>query len=86
MISPVFYWAWESVLAKLPQLRAEWSAPTVFGEGAEAAVGCVWEMQIVAHETQAWVDAMLGGRSAAEGSTRYLAASAPGAAALEREM
>ena len=86
VISPVFYWVWESVLAKLPQLRAEWSAPAVFGNGAEVALGCVWEMQIVTHETQAWVETMLSGRPARQESARYLDATAPGAVALEGEI
>ncbi|WP_208352823.1 hypothetical protein [Pseudaestuariivita rosea] len=61
VVSPTFYWQWGSVLAKAPQIRARWEAPTVFGDGVDQVVGCLWEMDIVRFETDAWRAKMLGG-------------------------
>ncbi|MBY5934829.1 hypothetical protein KUV51_17610 [Tateyamaria omphalii] len=59
VVSPMFYWQWGSVLANIPQMRANWDRPTDFGDGKTEVVGCVWEMNIVIHETQAWTEIML---------------------------
>ena len=72
-VSPVFYWQWGSVLANIDQMRANWATPTKFGNGVSEVVGCVWEMQIVAFETDAWVRTVLGRDAApADGLSRYL--------------
>ncbi len=60
IVSPVFYWQWGSVLARIGQRRAAWVDPMTFKDGVEEVVGCIWEMNIVLHETRAWQDAMLG--------------------------
>ena len=61
VVSPVFYWQWGSVLANLPQMRAPWEKPTEFAEGVTEVAGCVWEMQIVQFEVDAWIDTLLAG-------------------------
>ncbi len=61
VVSPVFYWQWGSVLARLPQMRAQWQTPSVFEDGVPDVVGCVWEMEIVAFEVAAWQRTMLSG-------------------------
>lgn len=60
VVSPVFYWQWGSVLAKPFQIKALWSAPTLFKDGVDEIVGCIWEMNIVRHEVEAWTSTMLG--------------------------
>lgn len=60
VVSPVFYWQWGSVLANVAQMRAPWEQPTVFGDGKNEVVGCVWEMDVVSFEIGAWKDTMLG--------------------------
>lgn len=59
VVSPVFYWQWGSVLASIDQMRAPWNHPTRFTTGAKEVVGCIWEMQIVSFETQAWMNTVL---------------------------
>ena len=59
-VSPVFYWQWGSVLANIDQMRATWAAPSGFGDGVREVVGCVWEMQVVAFEMEAWTRIVLG--------------------------
>lgn len=60
VVSPVFYWQWGSVLAQLFQIKAQWNRPTIFNDGADEVVGCIWEMNIVRDEVKAWTDTMLG--------------------------
>lgn len=64
VVSPIFYWQWGSVLARADQIRAPWDAPTSFGDGAADVVGCIWEMNIVSHEVEAWTTTMLSGEGA----------------------
>lgn len=59
VVSPVFYWQWGSVLASIEQLRAPWEAPTAFGDGVKEVVGCVWEMDVVSFEINAWKTTLL---------------------------
>lgn len=59
VVSPVFFWQWGSVLANIPQLRAQWKNPTAFGDGKPEVSGCIWEMEIVAFEVNAWKNTML---------------------------
>ncbi|WP_299609363.1 hypothetical protein [uncultured Tateyamaria sp.] len=59
VVSPVFYWQWGSVLAHIQQIRAPWSAPTAFDDGQADVFGCVWEMELVAFEVNAWKTTML---------------------------
>lgn len=61
VVSPVFYWQWGSVLAQPFQIKAHWDEPTVFKEGVDEIVGCIWEMNIVRDEVKAWTQTMLGG-------------------------
>lgn len=73
VVSPLFYWQWGSVLARADQIRAPWDSPTVFGDGAAEVVGCVWEMNIINHETAAWTTAMLSDEGTPEERlARYL--------------
>ena len=73
VISPVFYWQWGSVLAHVDQMRASWEAPTEFGDGVKEVVGCIWEMNIVRFEVEAWTTELLdGAKSAADGLAAYL--------------
>ena len=60
VVSPVFYWQWGSVLAKPFQIKAQWNNPTVFEDGVDEIVGCVWEMNIVRDEVEAWTSTILG--------------------------
>lgn len=60
VVSPVFYWQWGSVLARLGQIKAHWDSPTAFNDGVSEVVGCIWEMNVVQHETAAWTSSMLG--------------------------
>lgn len=59
VVAPVFYWQWGSVLAHINQIRAPWTQPTVFGDGVSEFIGCVWEMEIVNFEVQAWKKTVL---------------------------
>ncbi|MEO0401798.1 MAG: hypothetical protein AAF214_05435 [Pseudomonadota bacterium] len=61
VVAPLFYWQWGSVLAHADQLRAPWAAPTTFDTGSAEVFGCVWEMDIVTFEVDAWRRTMLGG-------------------------
>lgn len=60
VVAPVFYWRWGSVLANLDQIRAPWDDPTQFTDGVKGIVGCVWEMDIVNFEVNAWKTNVLG--------------------------
>jgi len=78
VVSPVFYWQWASVLARLDQMRASWQTPTHFQDGAKEVVGCIWEMNIVRFEVETWATQMLGGsKSAKDSLPAYLQAFAP---------
>ena len=59
VVSPVFYWQWGSVLANIQQMRAPWKHPTKFDTGVKEVIGCIWEMQIVCFEMQAWTNTLL---------------------------
>lgn len=59
VVSPVFYWQWGSVLANIQQMRAPWENSTKFDTGVKEVVGCIWEMQIVCFEIQAWTNTLL---------------------------
>lgn len=59
VVSPVFYWQWGSVLANIEQMRAQWEAPLKFGNGVKEVVGCVWEMDVVSFEIDAWKTTLL---------------------------
>lgn len=59
VMSPVFYWQWGNVLAKIEHMRARWEAPTIFGDGEAGIVGCIWEMNIVSFEVNAWKNTLL---------------------------
>ncbi len=73
VVSPVFYWIWGSVLANTHQMRAQWEHSNQFETGVKEVVGCVWEMQILCYEIQAWKDTMLGGvGTPPENLTNYL--------------
>lgn len=73
VVSPIFYWQWGSVLARLCQIKASWDNPTVFNTGVEEIVGCVWEMKIVQREVEAWTSSVLGGCDEPEdGLSNYL--------------
>ena len=41
-------------------MKVHWNEPTVFKDGVDEIVGCVWEMNIVRDEVKAWTDTMLG--------------------------
>jgi hypothetical protein len=60
VVSPVFYWQWGSVLVQPFQIKAQWNNPTVFKDGVDEIVGCVWEMNIVRHEVESWTSTILG--------------------------
>lgn len=60
VVSPVFYWQWGSVLARLGQIKAHWNNPKVFNDGIDETVGCIWEMNIVHFEVEAWTSTVLG--------------------------
>ena len=78
VVTPSFYWQWGSVLAHADQVRAPWSAPTDFDIGVREVLGCVWEMDIVTFEVDAWRRTMLGASGAAEDRrVQYLATMAP---------
>lgn len=80
VVSPVFYWVWGSVLANTDQMRAQWESLNRFETGVKEVVGCIWEMQILCFETQAWKDTMLGGKGAPkENLTDYLRQKFPSA-------
>lgn len=59
VVSPVFYWQWGSVLASIDQMRAKWETPTEFGNGVKEVVGCIWEMEVVSFEIDAWKATLL---------------------------
>ena len=80
VVSPVFYWMWGSVLANTSQIRGGYENPNSFETGVTEVVGCVWEMQIVCFETQAWIDIILGELGTSEAKlTRYLETGLPSA-------
>lgn len=70
VVSPVFYWQWGSVLAHIDQMRASWDAPTHFGDGEKEVVGCIWEMNIVQFELEAWATQLLDGRKSTDDGLR----------------
>lgn len=59
VVSPVFYWLWGSVLANVHQMRASWQQPTIFEDGVKDFVGCIWEMDVVSFEVDAWKTTLL---------------------------
>lgn len=59
VVSPTFYWQWGSVLASIEQMRAQWETPTDFGNGVKEVVGCIWEMEVVCFEVDAWKTTLL---------------------------
>lgn len=59
VVSPVFYWRWGCVLANIDQMRASWDKPTAFGNGVKDVVGCIWEMDVVSFEINAWKISLL---------------------------
>ncbi len=59
VVSPVFYWRWGSVLAKIDQLRASWNTPTEFSDGVNDVIGCIWEMDVVSFEIETWRASLL---------------------------
>ncbi|NSX55854.1 hypothetical protein [Parasulfitobacter algicola] len=61
VVSPVFYWQWGSVLSNIRQIRAKWETPTIFENGIEEIVGCIWEMDVVSFEINAWKNTLLTG-------------------------
>lgn len=54
VVSPVFYWQWGNVLAKIEHMRAKWETPTEFEDHVKEVVGCIWEMDVVSFEINAW--------------------------------
>jgi len=80
VVSPVFYWVWGSVLANTHQMRAQWGDSTKFETGVKEVVGCVWEIQILCFESQAWQETMLSGVDTPEENlSRYLKCALPSA-------
>ena len=74
VVAPVFYWQWGSVLSKIGQLRASWQTPTLFEDGVEKVIGCLWEMDIVSFETNTWKTTVLSGSGTpAERLAAYMA-------------
>ncbi|MEM9348649.1 MAG: hypothetical protein AAGA47_00175 [Pseudomonadota bacterium] len=59
LVSPVFYWMWGSVLSNALQMRSYSEAPYKLVDGVAEVVGCIWEMEIVQHEINAWRDLVL---------------------------
>lgn len=73
VVSPIVYWHWGSVLSHPIQLRAPWDNPTRFRPGVQDVLGCVWEMEIIAFEVEAWKTTVLSGEgSSIERVERYL--------------
>jgi hypothetical protein len=61
-------------------MRAQWNSSCKFETGVKEVVGCVWEMQIVCYETDAWANTMLGKIGTVdEELIRYLESSSPDA-------
>ncbi len=79
IVSPVFYWMWGSVLANAKQMRAQWSNTHTFETGVQEVVGCVWEMDIIAFETNAWKETMLRAGEPANNLASYMARCIPSA-------
>ena len=78
VVSPVVYWEWGSVLARIPPLRAPWSDPTRFDTGTPAFIGCVWEMRLIALEVAAWTETLLATAGAGDAElSDYLTRHAP---------
>ncbi|MEM7070204.1 MAG: hypothetical protein AAF403_00405 [Pseudomonadota bacterium] len=59
IVSPVFYWMCESVLANTRQMRAQWNTPTEFDDVTNDIIGCVWELEIIEFEVKSWKHIML---------------------------
>lgn len=73
VVSPIFYWQWGSVLARLGQIKAPWDNPTAFKTGIDEIVGCIWEMKIVQREIEAWTSSVLSGpKNPEDGLSKYL--------------
>jgi len=73
VVLPVFYWVWGSVLANTDQMRAQWDSANKFDTGVREVVGCVWELEILAFETEAWKQTMLCGTGLlSDNISRYL--------------
>lgn len=80
VVSPVFYWIWGSVIANTDQIKAQWENTNTFETGVKEVVGCVWELQILCFESQAWKETMLSGEGIpTENLSRYLERSLPSA-------
>ncbi len=78
VVSPSFFWQWGSVLAQLGQVRAPWENPTAFEVGEPQIIGCIWEMEIVAQEVQAWKETVLGAHGIpSAGLEQYLQRTTP---------
>ena len=59
VVSPLYYWQWGSVLAHSAQIRATWEHPTVFANGVKEVIGCVWELEVIFFEVEAWKNTVL---------------------------
>ena len=59
LVSPVFYWKWGSVLFNAHQMRSYSDNPYKIVDGVRDIVGCIWEMELVNFEVQAWRDIVL---------------------------
>ena len=77
LVSPVFYWKWGSVLFNAHQVRSYSTSPYKIVDGVREVVGCIWEMELVSFEVQAWRNIVLGGDADPNDRVeRYLNASA----------
>ena len=54
IVSPLFYWQWGSVPAKIPQSCTLGDPPRGGRRGNNSIIGCVWEMKLVSFEMNAW--------------------------------
>lgn len=59
LVSPVFYWKSGSVLFNAHQMRSYSDTPYKIEDGVRDVVGCIWEMELVNFEVQAWRDTVL---------------------------
>lgn len=77
LTSHVFYWKWGSVLFNSHQMRSYSEEPYEIVDGVSDVVGCVWEMELVNFEVQAWRDIVLsGGANPVSSVAQYLEAHA----------
>lgn len=63
-------------------MRAPWKHPAKFDTGVKKVVGCIWEMQIVCFEMQAWTNTLLNnvgtpGENLTDYLERYLPSATP---------